>query len=419
VSHRLHPLLAQTFAALDAADVRWCLERIPSHPTAPQGDVDLLVAPPHLDRLPGLLRPLGFAALPGWSDGPDRLFLTYHHETDQWIWLDVASQVNFGRDHDLRTVLADGCLERRRQAGEMWLPSDDDAFWLLLLHCLLDKQAVPSHYRARLRDLAAHASTDGDFGHLADRICPGEWSAFRLVEASRSENWAALESLAPHLATRWRRQLSRGERTRSTLRRVGRWLRKPLLLRRRRGVSVALLGANGAGKSTLAQGLKDSFCMPVASVYMGLWASGDAPARPTIPGLDIAVRPFKVWARYLLALSHQARGHLVVFDRYTYDALQDPQPPLAQLKRPYFWLLAHTCPPPDLVLVLDVPGTVSFARKGEYPAEELEGERRSYLRLRTRLPQLQVLDATQPRDRVRADAMERIWQQYRARWRQT
>jgi thymidylate kinase len=414
----LHPLLAQAFTTLDQAEVCWCLLRVPSNPSAPSGDIDLLVAPAQLDRLPGLLGPLGFVALPGWDYGSDRLFLAYDQETGQWIWLDVTDQVTFGRNRDLRTTLAAGCLDRRQRLGEMWAPSDDDAFWLLLLHCLLDKQTVPAHYRERLVDLAGRALVDGPFGRLAQRICPDGWTAGRLLEVSRSGDWSTLETLTTQISASWQRQLSPPERARSLMQRTTRWLRKPLLLRQRRGISVALMGANGAGKSTLAQGLKDSFCMPVASVYMGLWASGDAPPRRTIPGLDIALRPVRVWGRYLLALSHQARGHLVVFDRYTYDALQTPQPPLVQLKRPYFWLLAHTCPPPDLVLVLDVPGTVSFARKGEYPEAELEEERVSYLALRSRLPQLQVLDATQSRERLRADAMERIWKQYRARWQQ-
>jgi thymidylate kinase len=416
MTQALHPLLARVFGALDVAGIDWCLLRVPSNPVTPTGDVDLLVSPTQLDRLAEVVRPLGFVALPGWTRGADRLFLTYDHASDLWIWLDVSAQIAFGPDHELSTDLGARCLQRREHRGDMWVPADDDAFWLLLLHCLLDKRSVPAHYRDRLRTLAASARPDGPLGSLAGSFCPPPCSAAWLIERSCDGDWAALEAMSAPLTVRWRSQVSLPQRTRHALARAARWMTRPLLIPRRRGVSVALMGANGAGKSTLARGLQDSFCMPVASIYMGLWASGDAPPGRTIPGLDIASRPFRVWGRYLRALSHQVRGHLVVFDRYTYDALQDPQPPLVTLKRPYFWLLAHLCPPPDLVLVLDVPGTVSFARKGEYPEDELEDERRSYLALRSRLRQLQVLDATQTADRVRADAMERIWQQYRARW---
>src|SRR5947208_14851621 len=41
-------------------------------------------------------------------------------------------------------------------------------------------------------------------------------------------------------------------------------------LRRRRGLSIALLGPDGAGKSTLAMGIQHSFVFPVRLVYMGL-----------------------------------------------------------------------------------------------------------------------------------------------------
>ena len=46
-------------------------------------------------------------------------------------------------------------------------------------------------------------------------------------------------------------------------------------------------------------------------------------------------------------------GRLVVFDRYTYDALLPITGSWLALKRPYFRVLAHLAPRPDLVLVLE------------------------------------------------------------------
>src|SRR5215216_4245290 len=99
----------------------------------------------------------------------------------------------------------------------MWAPSDDDAFWLLLLHCLLDKQNVPAHYRERLVDLAGRALADGPFGRLAQRICPDGWTAGRLLEVSRSGDWSTLETLTTHISASWQRQLSPPERARSLM----------------------------------------------------------------------------------------------------------------------------------------------------------------------------------------------------------
>lgn len=187
----------------------------------------------------------------------------------------------------------------------------------------------------------------------------------------------------------------------------------PAAARRRRGLSVALLGPDGSGKSTLAAGIAEAFPLPVVQVYMGLWKSGSD--RPGLQLLDAVLRPFRAVRRYLVALGHQARGRLVVFDRFTYDARLPPGPPAVTAKRIYFWLLARVCPAPDLVLLLDVPGAVSFARKGENSAETNEAQRRQFLALAAELD-LHVLDASQPPDAVRRDALEVIWAAYRLRW---
>jgi thymidylate kinase len=73
------------------------------------------------------------------------------------------------------------------------------------------------------------------------------------------------------------------------------------------------------------------------------------------------------------------------------------------------WLIAHACPAPDLVIVLDAPGDVLFARKGEHSAELLERQRQQYLALRNTLPQLVVVDATQEEDQLRRTALALIW----------
>jgi thymidylate kinase len=78
-------------------------------------------------------------------------------------------------------------------------------------------------------------------------------------------------------------------------------------------------------------------------------------------------------------------------------------------------MLAHACPAPDLVLLLDAPGDVMFARKGEFSPEHLEAERQQFLQMRQRVPQLQVVDVTRAPEAVRADVVERIWRGYAAR----
>jgi len=153
----------------------------------------------------------------------------------------------------------------------------------------------------------------------------------------------------------------------------------------------------------------------VRRVYMGLWPSSEEPRSVVARAVRILLRPFIVWRRYLTALVHQALGRVVVFDRYVYDALLPPRPPLVWLKRPYFLLLSRLCPAPNVVLLLDVPGSVMYVRSGEYDPAHLEAERDQYHRLRQRIPDLELVNADRPPEQVLADAVARVWQHYVAR----
>jgi thymidylate kinase len=186
---------------------------------------------------------------------------------------------------------------------------------------------------------------------------------------------------------------------------------RPDRARRRRwgrGLTVALLGPDGVGKSTLVAGLGADCPLPVRTVYMGMWQGADRPGRTwRDAAVAVLVRPLRVWARLAVAAAHVARGRLVLFDRYTYDALLPVTGSLKWLKRPYFRVLAHLAPRPDLVLVLDVPGEVAFARKGESSPEGLEAVRQGFLALAPRVG-AEVVDADAPPEQVRADVLARI-----------
>jgi len=99
---------------------------------------------------------------------------------------------------------------------------------------------------------------------------------------------------------------------------------------------------------------------------------------------------------------------MVVFDRYVYDALIAAQRSNGLPKWLYMWVLGHACPAPDLVLVLDAPGEVMYARKGEESPEVLETQRQGLLALCGRVPHVQVVDATRDKAAVRADILGRI-----------
>ena len=106
-----------------------------------------------------------------------------------------------------------------------------------------------------------------------------------------------------------------------------------------------------------------------------------------------------------------ARGRLIVFDRYTYDAPSELHKKSLK-SRMRNWLLSAIAPKPDLVVFLDAPGEVLYARKGEHSPAILEQQRQHYLGLQAHLPQMVVVDATNNADQVRRSVTSLIWQWY-------
>lgn len=411
----IHPTLAAALDALEQIGAESCLLRGEAELASPPGDVDLLVSATDLGRIRNALAPLGFAPVPAWGRGSHRFFVAYDEVSDRWLKLDLVSELAYGRHQAFWTRAAPECLARRRRAGALAVLAPDDAFWTLLLHCLLDRGDVPPHHRERLLELVAEARSDGPLGRVVGAACPAGWDSARILDRARAGDWPALTALARELKRRWSRRhpievwprvLRNGTLQHAT---------KLLTLLRRRGLSVALLGPDGAGKSTLAAGVEDSFFFPARALYAGLYPRGSA-RRRGVPGLRFAGRLLRLWRNCLVARYHQARGRLVVFDRYVYDALLPPTRELGARGRVRRWLLAHACPPADLVVLLDAPGELVFGRKGEHSVAVLDEQRRRYLELAIRLPQLVVVDAAQEAEDVRRIVTATIWRRYADRW---
>lgn len=232
-SPAIHPAIHRALGALERSGACWALLRGESELASPSGDVDLLVARSDVPRLRDALAPLGFALLRAYGHGPHRFFVTYDGKSESWIKLDVVTELAYGRWHELATGAAADCLSRRRYVGPLALLARDDAFWTLLLHCMLDRASFSIAQRERLLELADEASSAGPFAAAVDHVLPSRWRTEDLLGRVRAGDWTTLAGVAPEVRATWLRRQPAGTRLRAVRNRVLRRAGKAPILRDR------------------------------------------------------------------------------------------------------------------------------------------------------------------------------------------
>lgn len=225
--------------------------------------------------------------------------------------------------------------------------------------------------------------------------------------------------------------------------------------------TVALIGPDGAGKTTVSRRLVENLSMPAKYLYMGVnndssnrvlpttsairaikraWGvkpdvAGPPELQPrhTMPTgimrslagsaksmLSLVNRLSEEWYRQMLTWVYQWRGYIVLYDRhyyvdyFAYDIAHcDWKRPLA--RRIHGFLLNRVYPKPDLIIYLDAPSEVLFARKREGTVAALERRRQDYLELKQYVKHFTVIDANRPVEEVTRDVSETIVSFHRAR----
>jgi thymidylate kinase len=209
--------------------------------------------------------------------------------------------------------------------------------------------------------------------------------------------------------------------------------------------TVALIGPDGSGKTTVSRRLESELGLPVRLIYMGVnrYASGvmlphnrlilalrrsrrgddpeaasDLPTpRPppaTVPRRVAASLRSGLWLiswlaeesyRLAVARRYTRRGEVVIFDRHFFAdffatdiGAADGSRPLG--RRIHGFILKRVFPRPDLVVCLDAPAEVLYARKPEGSIERVRQKREEYLAVLEALPEFVIVDAAMPTDDV-------------------
>jgi hypothetical protein len=401
----VNPGLASALKVLEATGLPWVLLRGESDLLRPAGDVDVLVS---LEMLPGLdelLEGVGFRRVLAWGHGSHRFYFRYLPDEDFWLKLDIVSDISFGQFQELKTALAEGCLRRRVSRGPLRLPEGGDQAWLQILHLLLDKGEIAPEREQTARTAGALASVSDPIAAFFDRRM-GAGTAEALLDLFQAGRFDEIPAMAAAMKTHW---MGRGSSPRlisfanHALRRLGPRLKG-------RGPVVGALAPDGAGKTTMLHGLRSHCPLPSAYVYMGLWASSRHDGWvQRIPGGVIARKLFRILRGGVVARYQSVRGRLVLLDRLAQDAMLAGAQRKSRLGGITDALALHLQPRPGLVLVLDAPGELMFARKGEHTPEVLEEWRHSYLDLAAELSAAHIIDASMSASTVRREASGLLW----------
>ena len=376
-------------------------------------EVDLLAWPGSVDVVRAEAERLEMIALPSHGRGTHRFFLAWDDATASLVELDVVFELAYGAFASLPTDLAEGCLQRRISDGTVHRLSSADQFWTLLLHCLLDKRGFSKSHRLELGALADAVDGAEPAARLIDDLSARGWTSGLIAHTVRHREWTSVAGAGPELSTAMARRSRTDHWLRLAQGALGRTVEPFERLGSRRGPRIAVLGPDGSGKSTLTAELSRTNPLPARTIHMKLWVDDEPPwYRP----IAIALRPARAWGWWACGAWHSALGRLVLYDRYTYDALVGLEGATGRPKRVYLQLLARCCPGPDSVMVLEANAATCASRRPEEEPATLDRLCAAYKEVVGNVAGARVIHCDENAEGVRAKAMRELWRTCRRKW---
>lgn len=392
-------------------------------------EIDLLVPATPPSEITAVLEDLGYSRVPAWGHAPHLVYLAFEQSSGLWWKLDILTELRYGRP--FKTLrMGSGEDFVARSVGEIPCPSDE--FLALLFHVVLDKGEISDRNKRRLEDLWVSLQEDPRERTRAVALVEhyaGTTLAWSDVERAHACGWAGLTERRAELVAHLRSRAPIGTLALAVRARLLRRLAPALRGLTRKGRTVALLGPDGSGKTTLAQALEREAPLHARRLYMGTnaaeattgssWARrvrnervrrrrAGAKAGAAIKVGDFLARVLEVHRRSGAAWYHVLRGRTVIYDRY-------PLPPAdrgGMARRVRRRLLAGWAPTPDLYVVLDAPGEVLYARKGEHSPPVLDDMRGRLAKVVEGLPNVRRVDAGAKPDVVCHRVTGLIWSLY-------